>query len=128
MELLGGCSVRFIGIALAVITLSGCVTNDFAVVNALRPGMTREEASQAIGSYGFQRESVASRPGDGWSPSRDGFAELSYRAGAMEKHLQKTIYSAETYPVTHGVLGYGILYLFYDADGRLMEFYRRQIN
>jgi hypothetical protein len=34
----------------------------------------------------------------------------------------------EYYPVYHGILGFGQLFLFYDEDRRLASFYRKQIN
>ncbi len=106
----------------------GCVTNDFKVVEALRRGMTQAEAEQTVASFGFRKEQASTRPEGGWPPSDNTFANLPGRARAMEKKLQKGIERAELYPVGHGLLGAGLLFLFYGADGRLMEFYRYQIN
>ena len=54
--------------------------------------------------------------------------DLPKRAAAVEERLQRRIGSAEYYPVTHGLLGFGKLFLFYDENGRLVEFYRININ
>ena len=46
----------------------------------------------------------------------------------MELRRGLVIERAEYYPVFHGMLGYGQLFLFYDAGERLVEFYRVNIN
>ena len=67
------------------------------------------------------------RPGDGWSGAQTTM-DLPKRAAAVEERLQRRIGSAEYNPVTHGFLGFGKLFLFYDENGRLVEFYRININ
>jgi len=90
--------------------------------------MSQTEAKETIASFGFKRELFKARPTDGW-PVKDGtFQNLSGRALNVEKRQQQRIESAEVYPVGHGLLGYGLLYLFYGSDGRLVHFYRYQIN
>jgi len=106
---------------------AGCVTNDFKVVDALRPGLSHSEAADIIAGYGFEKESATDRPRQGWQ--RDGtFENLGGRAAAVEQKLQQPVSAVELYPVHHGVLGYGLLFLFYGADERLLHFYRYQIN
>jgi len=107
--------------------VSGCVTKDFKVVDALRAGLTKEEAKVTIASFGFERSQILERPGSGWI-SDGTFTNLPGRARAIEERTKKKIMTAEYYPVGHGLLGAGQLFLFYDQDGRLAEFYRHQIN
>jgi len=68
------------------------------------------------------------RPAQGWPSERDDFPGLGQRAGFKEKQLSKRILMSEYYPVQHGLFGYGELYLYYGEDGRLLDFYRYQIN
>ena len=90
--------------------------------------MTQAEAQETIASFGFKRDLLKDRPADGW-PAKDGtFANVSGRALAVEKRVEQKVESAELYPVGHGLLGFGLLYLFYGSDGRLIHFYRYQIN
>jgi len=120
--------VKRLLLAAAFCASTGCVTNDFKVVDALRPGMNQAEAMETIASYGFKREAAKTKPSGGW-PEEDGtMSNLTGRALAMETKILKNIETAEVYPVHHGLLGYGLLYLFYDANGTLVEFYRRQTN
>lgn len=109
--------------------LSGCVTNDFKVVDALRVGMTPEEAEATIKSYGFTRTEAIDRPDGGWPTEAKTFiGAVGWRAGRQEAHTGKRVRRVEYYPVTHGLLGFGELFLFYGDDGKLMDFYRHQIN
>jgi hypothetical protein len=115
-------------IILMMVLLSACVTNDFKVVDALRVGMTQDEARSTIASFGFQREEALSRPESGWPVSEKGFTNLPGRAHRIENEQKKRVAITEYYPVHHGLLGFGQLFLFYGTDGRLMKFYRYQIN
>jgi hypothetical protein len=112
----------------ALCLLSGCVTADFKVVDALRTGMTESEAQSAIASFGFHRSEQLVRPPIGWPSERADFTALAWRAGLIETHKNQIVAMAEYYPVHHGFLGAGQLFLFYGADGKLLEFYRYQIN
>ena len=113
---------------LAVLTfVVGCKTNDFKVVDALRVGMSQEEARTTISAYGFERREFLIRPTNGW-PSVQTVMDLPKRAAAVEERRRTTIESAEYYPVHHGLFGFGELFLFYGSDGRLVEFYRHHIN
>jgi hypothetical protein len=117
---------RFLLIFCALV-FSGCVTKDFKVVDALRAGLTKEEAKATIASFGFERSQVLERPASGWA-SEGTFTNLPSRARVAEERSKKTIATAEYYPVGHGLLGAGQLFLFYGEDGRLVDFYRYQIN
>lgn len=107
--------------------LCGCVTNDFKVVDALRAGLSKEEARATIASFGFERSQVLERPASGWT-SDGTFTNLPSRAHVIEERTKQKIVTAEYYPVGHGLLGAGQLFLFYDEGGRLVKFYRYQIN
>ena len=113
---------------LASLGLSACVTNDFKVVDALQVGMTEEQARSTIASYGFDRNEVLQRPESGWSETYIDWVDMAARAHHAEKQLGQRVSKVEYYPVFHGILGYGQLFLFYDEDRRLATFYRRQIN
>ncbi len=112
---------------LATLTLSACVTNDFKVVDALQVGMSPEQAQSTIASFGFERKEVRQRPADGW-PETEAGRPMSVRAFHAEKELGQRIEAIEYYPVYHGLLGFGELYLFYDENQHLAKFYRYQIN
>ena len=45
-----------------------------------------------------------------------------------ENKIGKKIGTVEYYPVHHGILGFGMLFLFYDSNEKLVYFYRKQIN
>jgi hypothetical protein len=105
----------------------GCVTKDFKVVGALRVGLTKQEAKTTIASFGFERSQILERPASGWT-SDGTFTNLPLRARAAEVRFEKKIATAECYPVAHGLLGAGELFLFYGEEGRLVDFYRYQIN
>lgn len=120
---------RILAVLLVVVLgLAGCATpNDFKVVEALHVGMTRAEAEQAIQQYGFKRQEAVVRPSGGWTNIQTSM-NLPERAAAVELRRGLVIERAEYYPVFHGMLGYGQLFLFYDAGERLVEFYRVNIN
>jgi hypothetical protein len=107
---------------------ASCVTNDFRVVEALKSGMSQVEAADVVTSFGFERLTVVNRPVDGWATKDDTPANIHGRASAIEQRLHQEVRVAEMYPVGHGSLGVGFLYLFYGPDGRLLEHYRHQIN
>ena len=115
------------GIA-GALALIGCVTDDFKVVDALSEGMTKEQAAKTIASYGFRLESSLNRPEEGWVDEGESFTNLPGRARRVEEELNTVIAVAEYYPVHHGLLGFGQLFLFYDGSERLVKYYRRQIN
>jgi hypothetical protein len=114
-------------VACQMLILSGCETKDFKVVDALHTGMSKEEAQTTIASFSFQRDKVLDRPASGWA-SDNTFTDLPGRARAVEERLSRKIATVECYPVHHGLLGFGLLCLFYDEGGRLVHFYRDQIN
>jgi len=114
-------------LALCALLFSGCVTKDFKVVDALRTGMTKEEAKATIASFGFERRQILDRPAAGWM-SDGTFTNLPSRARVAEERAKKKIVTAEYYPVGHGLFGAGQLFLFYGEDGCLVDFYRYQIN
>ena len=117
--------VTLIGIAFLI---AGCAaTDDFKVVEALHKGMSMQEAKTTIESYSFQRHSIITRSKEGWEESDD-ITDLSKRALRVEEKLNITIETAEYYPVSHGILGFGQLFLFYDKEGSLVYYYRKQIN
>lgn len=120
-------NIRY-GILLIAFFISGCATNDFKVVDALRIGMNAGEAQETIHAYGFQLEQSMERPALGWPNANTALGDLAGRAGATEMRLGRRILRAEYYPVFHGLLGFGELYLFYSEDDQLVEFYRHQIN
>jgi hypothetical protein len=113
---------------LSALLLGGCVTKDFKVVDALKVGMSPTEAQTTIRSYGFSLAESLRRPADGWPAERKAFAATAWRAGREEARTGKPVSFVEYYPVGHGILGAGQLFLFYGEDGRLMHFYRYQIN
>lgn len=108
--------------------LAGCVSKDFKVVEALRVGMTKQEAQSTIAAFSYQSHDALERPVAGWPESDSTLTNLPGRARTVEAETKTTIASAEYYPVGHGMLGFGQLFLFYDASGRLVHFYRHQIN
>lgn len=113
---------------LSALLLPACTTSDFKVVEALRIGMTKAQAQSTIAAFSFRRDQALDRPVSGWPETDDTFTNLPGRARAAERQAKTKIASAEYYPVGHGVLGFGQLFLFYDENGRLVHFYRRQIN
>ena len=112
----------------ASLLLAGCVTADFKVIDALHTGMSQAEAQTTIASYGFQRKDSVNRPESGWPTDRKFSSDLAWRAGLEESRLKERLSFAEFYPVYHGMLGYGELFLFYGEDGKLRSHYRHQIN
>lgn len=118
----------YIPILLVTLGLTGCATNDFKVVEALRKGMSQDEARTTIANHGFARKEVLARPATGWATAEKSYTRLGERAEYMEKQLGTIVSSAEYYPVYHGMFGFGELCLFYDVEGRLIHFYRHQIN
>ncbi|MDT7042080.1 hypothetical protein [Candidatus Nitronereus thalassa] len=98
------------------------------VVDALSKGMTREQADETIESYGFQRELSLNRPDKGWPDTDESFENLPWRAKLVEDERNTTIAHAEPYPVSHGLLSFGQLFLFYYESGCLVKYYQRQIN
>ena len=114
-------------LAFALLIAAGCKTNDFKVVDALHKGMSQEEARATISAYGFERREFLTRPRDGWS-SVQTIMNLPKRAAAVEESHRLSVGSAEYYPVGHGLMGFGELFLFYNLEGRLVEFYRHNIN
>jgi len=115
-------------ISVFALFLAGCTTADFKVVDAIKPGMSAVEAKAVINSYGFEVGKSEARPAQGWPSEREDFTALGWRAGQAEKQLSKRITLSEYYPVGHGLFGAGQLFLFYGEDGRLLDFYRYQIN
>jgi hypothetical protein len=118
---------RFLLVSVVVCSLLGCITNDFEVLDALQVGMTQADAKGTMASHGFPGHTTEIRPAGGWVATKT-FEDLPGRALAVERKLQTTIETGEAYPVGHGLLGAGVVYLFYGTDGRLVHFYRWQIN
>ena len=114
-------------LGLATFTLTACKTNDFKVVEALRNGMTKSEARSTIHAYGFERKELVIRPPSGWATIQ-AFMDLPKRALDTEKRMGVIIASAEYYPCNHGLMGWGELFLFYDAKDVLVSFYCVNIN
>lgn len=112
----------------SLFTLAGCATKDFKVVDALEKGITQAEAKEIISSYGFTVEQSLTRPEAGWPASDDTFVNLPGRAKRVEEQQESVVSKAEYYPVGHGMFGFGQLFLFYNAEGKLLHFYRYQIN
>jgi hypothetical protein len=121
-------SHRLIAFVIFALLLSGCTTSDYKVVDAIKPEMTALEAKAVINSYGFEIGKSEIRPTKGWPSEREDFTALGWRAGQAEQKLSKRIALAEYYPVGHGMFGAGQLFLFYSEDGRLLDYYRYQIN
>lgn len=107
----------------------GCTTDDFRAVDSLREGVTQNQARESIERFGFtSREPEVERPAAGWTKQGKGYFDVGWRAGLAEEKIHKPIYFAEAYPVSHGLLGYGWIYLFYDSERILVHYYRLQIN
>ena len=121
------CFAAFV-LACSVFVVAGCVTKDFKVVDALHLGMSPDEAKSVIQAYGFQMAESLDRPAEGWPQEKETFVDARWRAGREEVRADKRVSRVEFYPVGHGLLGAGQLFLFYGEDGRLMNFYRYQIN
>jgi hypothetical protein len=119
---------RFLSSVCAAFLLAGCTTADFKVVDALHPGMSQAEAQATIASYGFALKDSMRRPENGWPQNDNSPWQLATRAAFQEKELNERVALAEFYPVYHGMLGYGHLFLFYGEDGKLRSHYRHQIN
>ena len=116
-------------ISVLCLSLSACVYGDFKALDSLKVGMAREEARKNIESYGFTKfEKEYFRPAEGWPDAKKGYFDVEWRTGVAEHKIQKKIFSSEAYPVSHGLLGYGWIYLFYAEDGTLLDYYRLQIN
>ena len=120
--------MKYVALLIAAALCASCVTNDFRVVDLLKPGMTQIEAFGVITSFGFERRAVVNRPVDGWATTGGRYDDIQGRASDVEQRLKQEIRVAEMYPVGHGLLGSGLLYLFYGQDGKLREHYRYQIN
>ncbi len=120
--------IRLIAVTLLLIANAGCETDDFKVVDNLQKGMSKKEVRSVIESYSFKIESTLIRPIGGWKESDETFTNLPGRARWVENELGIIIESADYYPVSHGILGFGQLLLFYNNSEKLVYFYRRQIN
>jgi len=107
---------------------AGCVTNDFKVVEALEIGLEMSEVETVVAAYGFNKEQSLTRPDDGWPETDDSYTNLAGRAEVVEDSKGIEIHQADYYPVGHGFLGYGWLFTFFDQDGKLVHYYRKQIN
>lgn len=111
----------------------GCRTNDFRAYESVRTGMARDEARAAFTKYGFQLEDSQIRPANGW-PSAEGAtfglasSGLPQRARLVEQQLGTNVASADYFPIGHGLFGFSRVFLFYNSDNHLVNFYRHQIN
>lgn len=120
---------RFVAVILvAALCSTGCVTNDFKVVDALHKGMSREEADTVINSYGFKLGETWTRPAEGWTDDSHSHKKPHLRAQSVEAQFRTRVERLDYYPVQHGILGFGWLFLFYDEGEVLIDFYRHQIN
>ena len=117
----------FLLLLLSIVCLTGCKTNDFRIVEEIQKGMSKETVHSKCSAYGFESRERLIRPDEGWSAIKT-FMDLPEQAAAIEKQLNITVKSAEYYPVTHGVFGYGQLFVFYDEKDQVVDFYRVQIN
>lgn len=114
-------------LSLIVLCLSGCTTNDLRIVDALGRGMSKADTHAVISDFGYQCQESLMRPEDGWSSIKT-MTRLPERALEVESRLESIVSSAEYYPVSGGMLGYGELFLFYNPDDQLMDFYRVDVN
>lgn len=117
----------FLLLLLSIVCLVGCKTNDFRIVEDIQKGMSKETVHSKCSSYGFKSRERLIRPDQGWSAIQS-IMGLPEKAEAIEKQLHGVVKSAEYYPVTHGFLGFGELYVFYDDKDQVVDFYRIQIN
>ena len=90
--------------------------------------MSQAQAKATIKLYGFDRQELMRRSENGWPTNLGSSSELARRAASEESRLKERVSFAEFYPVGHGILGYGELFLFYGENGRLRSYYRHQIN
>jgi hypothetical protein len=120
---------RFV-VALIITALfsTGCVTNDFKVVDALHRGMAREDANAVINRHGFRLGETWTRPAGGWTDDSHTLLKPHLRAQAVESQYHTEVKRLDHYDVGHGLMGYGWLFLFYDERDVLIDFYRHQIN
>ena len=121
-------SYKHIFIVTLALSLSGCATNDFKVLDALHPGMTRAEATSTVESFSFSIFASAIRPIDGWTDSVKHKLDIYWWAQWAEDKMQEPVERVDLFPVGHGILGMGELYLFYNNTDHLIYFYRLNIN
>ena len=115
-------------LVILLIFVSGCTTNDFLVVEALKKGMTRSETRKTVERFGFTLNQSVLRPKSGWPSTRSNSIALPLRAKLKEDELGCRITEADYFPVGHGMFGIGFLFVFYDSNGRILDFYRHQVN
>jgi hypothetical protein len=104
--------------------LTGCASKDDPRMSEIRtPGKTKSEIHAVIG----QPTAASTRPATGWRMTdTDGYG--TERAAALfEKKHDSRVESCEAYWISHDIRSVGIYfdYYFYDADDRLIHFWRR---
>lgn len=107
---------------LLLLLLTACSSNTYKVVDALKPGMTPDEARTAIQSYGFTQATSLTRPADGWPKAPESFVSPGWKAGQMETRIGKQVHRVEYYPLAEGAVQ---LFLFYSEEGRLLTYHRQ---
>ena len=92
--------------------------------------MTAREARSTVETFGFKRSLHERRPSTGWASEdpQHPLPNLPGRAKAQEERLGIHFSEVDYYPVSHGLMGFGMLFLFYDTHGRLAHHYRYHIN
>ena len=117
----------FVGLLVALINVS-CTAPSFKAIDQLELGMSKPEARTVMAAYGLFPRDVVKRPKAGWPKKGPRWMDPRRWAAEREVKLSREISSGEAYDAHHGLLGFGVVLLFYDGSGRLMDKYRYQIN
>lgn len=102
----------------------GCGTTDFP----LYKGMSRTDADAVLESYGVHRSDSTTRPANGWPDDSHTLRRMALRARWVEAEQKTRIQTVDYYGVGYGFMGYRWLFLFYDPQDVLIDFYQHQIN
>ena len=114
-------------LSLVALIGAGC-SHDPPAAELYHIGMTRQDVTARFG----EPEAATTRPANGW-PRRSGGSggdDLGAFAGAFERECGVQVQTSEYYWVNRGFMAMGIYwdYLFFDADDRLLGFYRRFVD